>query len=54
VLHLTEWRQYRELDPIQLAKIVRAPRILDGRNALDMEQWRQASWTVRALGRPQH
>jgi UDPglucose 6-dehydrogenase len=54
VLHLTEWRQYRDLDPTQLAKIVRVPRILDGRNALDMQQWRQAGWTVRALGRPQH
>jgi UDPglucose 6-dehydrogenase len=52
VLHLTEWRQYRELDPTQLAKVVRVPRILDGRNALDMQQWRQAGWTVRALGRP--
>jgi UDPglucose 6-dehydrogenase len=54
VLHLTEWRQYRDLDPVQLAEVVRVPRILDGRNALDLQQWRQAGWTVRALGRPQH
>ncbi|MDQ3153975.1 MAG: UDP-glucose/GDP-mannose dehydrogenase family protein [Actinomycetota bacterium] len=54
VLHLTEWRQYRELDPAQLADIVRVPRILDGRNALDVQQWHQAGWTVRALGRSQH
>src|SRR5918997_868914 len=54
VLHLTEWRQYRELDPAQLAEIVRVPRILDGRNTLDVSHWRQAGWTVRALGRWQH
>jgi len=31
VLHLTEWREYREIDPAVLAKAVRNPRILDGR-----------------------
>jgi UDPglucose 6-dehydrogenase len=51
VLHLTEWRDYRELDPTVLAGIVRQPRVLDGRNALDMQTWRAAGWTVRTLGR---
>jgi UDPglucose 6-dehydrogenase len=54
VLHLTEWKQYRELDPEVLAKVVRAPRVLDGRNALDTERWRAAGWTLRALGRSHH
>ncbi|MEU4204786.1 UDP-glucose/GDP-mannose dehydrogenase family protein [Streptomyces sp. NPDC045470] len=53
VLHLTEWREFRELDPAALAEVVAAPRILDGRNALDPELWRKAGWTYRALGRPQ-
>jgi UDPglucose 6-dehydrogenase len=26
--------------------------VLDGRNALDPQQWRAAGWTYRALGRP--
>ena len=51
VLHLTEWSDYRELDPSALAKVVRQPRVLDGRNALDVQMWRAAGWTVRALGR---
>jgi UDPglucose 6-dehydrogenase len=51
VLLLTEWRQYLALDPAELKKLVRAPRILDGRNALDAESWREAGWTYRALGR---
>ena len=54
VLHLTEWRDYRELDPSVLAGIVRHPRVLDGRNALDVQMWRAAGWAVRALGRAHH
>jgi UDPglucose 6-dehydrogenase len=54
VLHLTEWRQYRDLDPAALATVVTTPSIIDARNALDVRQWRAAGWTVRALGRPVH
>ncbi|WP_030793888.1 UDP-glucose dehydrogenase family protein [Streptomyces sp. NRRL S-920] len=52
VLHLTEWREFRELDPARLASVAAAPVILDGRNALDPEVWRAAGWTYRAMGRP--
>jgi nucleotide sugar dehydrogenase len=51
VLLATEWEQYRELDPVQLATVVREKRMLDGRNVLDPEAWRAAGWTYRALGR---
>jgi UDPglucose 6-dehydrogenase len=51
VLHLTEWQEYRELDPALLAQVVRHPRILDGRNVLALDRWRDAGWTVRGLGR---
>ncbi|MFD6438040.1 UDP-glucose dehydrogenase family protein [Streptomyces venezuelae] len=52
VLHLTEWREFRELDPAELAAAATSPLILDGRNALDPETWRAAGWTYRAMGRP--
>ncbi|MFI5809162.1 UDP-glucose dehydrogenase family protein [Streptomyces sp. NPDC051561] len=52
VLHLTEWTEFRELDPAELAKAVAHPLILDGRNALDPTKWREAGWTFRAMGRP--
>ncbi|HET9379668.1 MAG TPA: UDP-glucose/GDP-mannose dehydrogenase family protein [Streptomyces sp.] len=52
VLHLTEWAQYREVDPVKLARVVREPVLVDGRNALPLDDWRAAGWTVRALGRP--
>ncbi|WP_432001674.1 UDP-glucose dehydrogenase family protein [Streptomyces sioyaensis] len=52
VLHLTEWREFRELDPATLGDVVAERRILDGRNALDPALWRKAGWSYRALGRP--
>ncbi len=52
VLHLTEWEEFRRLDPAELGELVNDRRILDGRNALDAERWRAAGWTYRALGRP--
>ncbi|MFD5806334.1 MULTISPECIES: UDP-glucose dehydrogenase family protein [unclassified Streptomyces] len=52
VLHLTEWREFRELDPGTLGEAAAARVILDGRNALDPETWRKAGWTYRAMGRP--
>ncbi len=51
VLHLTEWKVYREIDPSLLIKLVANPKIIDGRNALDREKWRAAGWSFRALGR---
>ncbi|MFD9242678.1 UDP-glucose dehydrogenase family protein [Streptomyces sp. NPDC059556] len=52
VLHLTEWREFRELDPAALAEVAASRVILDGRNALDSTRWRSAGWTYRAMGRP--
>lgn len=52
VLLLTEWAEYRELDPTALGAQVAGRRILDGRNVLDPVQWRAAGWTYRGLGRP--
>jgi UDPglucose 6-dehydrogenase len=53
VLHLTEWREFRDMDPSLLDGAVRRKRIVDGRNALDAQVWRAAGWHYRALGRPQ-
>jgi UDPglucose 6-dehydrogenase len=52
VLHLTEWKQFRELDPVAVADHVSNRRIVDGRNALPAKRWHDAGWTYRALGRP--
>jgi UDPglucose 6-dehydrogenase len=51
VVLLTEWSDFREIDPDALAEVVRHKRIVDGRHALDATQWRTAGWEYRALGR---
>ncbi|WP_131740083.1 UDP-glucose dehydrogenase family protein [Actinomadura roseirufa] len=52
VLLLTEWAEFRDMDPAALAGAVAERNIVDGRNALDPERWRAAGWNYRALGRP--
>ncbi|SNR66767.1 UDPglucose 6-dehydrogenase [Haloechinothrix alba] len=51
VLHLTEWREFRDTDPAKLGDVVAQRYIVDGRNALDMSRWEAAGWTYRGLGR---
>ena len=51
ILHLTEWKEYRELDPAAIKKLVKQAKILDGRNMLDRDKWRAAGWDFHALGR---
>ncbi|MDQ2698750.1 MAG: nucleotide sugar dehydrogenase, partial [Actinomycetota bacterium] len=49
---VTEWREYRALDPVETGRLVGAQRIIDGRNVLDPVAWREAGWQYRGLGRP--
>jgi UDPglucose 6-dehydrogenase len=51
VLHLTEWKIYREIDPVKVKSLVKNATMIDGRNALDRQLWRNAGWKFRALGR---
>ena len=52
VLHLTEWTDYRAIDPEALRSIVAHPVLIDGRCTLDGPVWRAAGWTVLVPGRP--
>jgi UDPglucose 6-dehydrogenase len=52
VLHLTEWQEFREMDPAVLSDVVTERKIIDARNALDPARWRAAGWTYGSLGRP--
>jgi UDPglucose 6-dehydrogenase len=51
VLVLTDWDEFRGLDPVSLAQAVAEPRVIDGRLVLDADKWRRAGWLFRALGR---
>ncbi|MGW3929791.1 UDP-glucose dehydrogenase family protein [Streptomyces microflavus] len=52
LLHLTEWPQYSHIDPHRLAARAASAKVIDGRGTLNVDTWREAGWTVRALGRP--
>jgi UDPglucose 6-dehydrogenase len=52
VLHLTEWKDYAAIDPAWLGALVAQRNLLDGRGTLNVDRWRAAGWTYRALGRP--
>jgi UDPglucose 6-dehydrogenase len=51
VVLATEWAEYRSIDPAAFKQVVREPRLLDTRNALEHEYWAEAGWQVCALGR---
>ncbi|GHJ59977.1 UDP-glucose 6-dehydrogenase [Nocardioides sp. OK12] len=47
---LTEWDQFRGLDPARLGAVVERRAVVDARGALDPVAWRAAGWTHRGLG----
>ena len=51
ILHLTEWKEYRQIDPAAISSLVKSKIIIDGRNMLDRTLWRKAGWKFHALGR---
>ena len=51
VVLLTEWKQYKDLDPVAAGELVAQKIIVDGRNVVDRKAYREAGWTVRGLGR---
>jgi UDPglucose 6-dehydrogenase len=49
---LTEWQEFRDADPDALGALVAHRRIVDGRHALDANDYTAKGWQYRALGRP--
>ncbi len=52
ILHLTDWADYRAIDPAALATVVARRAVIDARCGLDAGVWQSAGWSVRVLGRP--
>ncbi|MGI8700579.1 MAG: UDP-glucose dehydrogenase family protein [Nocardioidaceae bacterium] len=50
-LVLTEWEEFRALDPVALAEVVACREVVDARLALDPDKWRAAGWAFHGLGR---
>jgi UDPglucose 6-dehydrogenase len=51
VLHLTEWPEFRQLDPERLGELVASKIIVDGRLKLHAPTWLNAGWKVVQIGR---
>ncbi len=52
VLHLTEWWEFRAIDPSALAEVVAQQVLIDARSALDADAWHAAGWSVYRPGQP--
>ena len=52
VLHLTEWAEFRAIDPVAVAEIVAQKVLIDARSALDADAWHAAGWAVYRPGQP--
>jgi UDPglucose 6-dehydrogenase len=52
VLLLTDWPQFAQIDPHELASVTAGRTIIDGRYMLDPATWRAAGWHYRASGIP--
>ena len=52
VVLVTEWPEFRALDPVVAGQLVAERIIIDGRNVLDPAAWRAAGWVYRGMGRP--
>jgi UDPglucose 6-dehydrogenase len=51
VLHLTEWPEFRQLDPEPLGELVKSKIIIDGRLKLHAPTWINAGWKLVQIGR---
>ena len=50
---VTEWPEFRGLDPRRLKQLMRQPRIVDLRNIFDPEELRSLGFAYEGVGRPQ-
>ena len=49
---ITEWHEFRGLDPRRLKEAMRQPRIVDLRNIFDPDEMRSLGFTYESIGRP--
>jgi UDPglucose 6-dehydrogenase len=51
IVVLTEWDEFRQISPIEVADIVRVKKIVDARNLLDRSEWLRAGFEYQGVGR---
>jgi UDPglucose 6-dehydrogenase len=48
---LTEWPMFADIDPSSLKAVMKSPRVVDGRNLLDLDSWKSAGFEYVGIGR---
>jgi UDPglucose 6-dehydrogenase len=48
---LTEWDEFRWLNPVEIGKVVKSHHIVDGRNHLDRSEWVRSGFSYEGIGR---
>ncbi len=48
---LTEWSEFAEINPNEVASRISKPHVVDGRNILNRESWTSAGFSYRGVGR---
>jgi len=47
---ITDHSMFKQLDPVKLSRLMRSKNLVDTRNILEHEKWREAGFEVRVLG----
>jgi UDPglucose 6-dehydrogenase len=47
----TEWKQFSEASPLEVAGLLATALVIDGRNCLDSDAWKKAGFRYRGMGR---
>ncbi len=48
---LTEWKEFSEVNPIEVGQRLKTKIVVDGRNVLNRDDWQAAGFTYRGVGR---
>jgi len=54
IILVTDHSEFKDIDPQQIAKLVRDKNLIDTRNVLDHKRWESAGFNVRILGKGQY
>ena len=47
----TEWKVFQEEDPTAIGDLMAQKLVVDGRNCLDADSWKEAGFRYRGMGR---
>ena len=51
LLVLTEWDEFKWIDPSEISQVMKSRSVIDGRNVLDRMQWMKSGFSYQGVGR---